>query len=254
VADLDREIRFKHFHGIDDKPNPDAIRDKVLEEWVTELLLRHEADELGFDERPEIVAAAEWLERDLVRDHVVNMILDVKFEPGPGEIEEYYAEHRDELTPTPRVRADGVLLADEESAREFRSMVEGGAGIGWLAQRTPAVRDPDPAFLADWLPADALGLSAGDLEEGRLFGPVPSGGAWLVARIQDVESVGPPPLDQCVNQVVARMRNEARLKSMRRALERLEAEAEIEIVEGAYDLIADHIDEWLGSTAAADSR
>jgi hypothetical protein len=254
VGELTRRIRFEHFHGVEGKPEAAQIRDRMFDEWVTELILRHEAAALGFDRKPAIVDAADRLERQALREIVIKVILDRPFDPGPEQVQRFHEEHAADLTPAPRFRAVAAHLADEESAREFRRQVESGADVGWLAERAAGVVDPSPAAYAGWVSAEALGLAADELREGALLGPVPVDGAWAVLKIRAVEPVGPIPLDQCRDRVLAMMKNERSEEVMRDAIGRLEAQTEIRIEEGAREVVAMWIDDWAGASTTPASQ
>jgi hypothetical protein len=251
VRELTRRIRFQYFHGIEGKADAAKLRDKVFDEWLTELLLRHEASAQGLDKRAEIVAAGADLERSLIRESVGKKILNVPFDAKPDEVARYWTDHPKEFTPLARVRADGVLLADEASARKFREQLDSGAKLRWLADRSPGVKDPKPALFDDWVAPAALGLSAADLTPGRIVGPLAVQGAWAVASIQKIESVRPTPLEKCRSDVLAAMRAARTRELMTRALARLESAAKIKVADGARETIAARISAWTGRPSAA---
>jgi hypothetical protein len=252
VSGLTRNIRFEHFHGLRGKPDAAEIRDRLFDDWLTESILRHEASVLGFNEKPHIVAQAERLERRLVREAVIEMILEIRFDPSQEEIEAFYAENLGEFTPKPRIRAEGVFLESEEASREFLEKIEGGARLNWLATRTAEVSDPSPAIFSDWLDADVLGISG--VERGMILGPMKIEGAWAVARVLEIESVEPIPLDQCRGQVVGKMKGAEMRKAMGEAMATLESQAEIEVADGAYGEIERRVSVWLGAATMSGSR
>jgi peptidyl-prolyl cis-trans isomerase C len=254
VGELTRRILFEHFHGIQGKPEAAAIRDKVFDEWVTELLLRHEAAARGFDRKPVIVAAADELERRAIREIVIKSILDRPFDPTDEEVERFYREHPESFTPVPRVRAQGAYLADPESARRFREKVESGADVAWLAARADGVVDAAPAALAGWVSAASLGLEPADVRVGSVLGPVAVEEGWAVARIAAMEPVEPRPLSECRDRVVAMMTNERSEEVVSEAIRRLEEQAEIRIESGAPDEVTMWIDEWAGVSTTPSSR
>lgn len=248
VSGLSRKILFENFHGIEGKPDAPQIRDRAFDEWVTELLLRHEADELGFDDHPVLVANADRLKREKMREVVVNQVLDVEWTPTPDEAKDYWAKHPDVFTPKSRVRIDGVLLSNEDSAHEFFAKLETGASVRWLASRARGVVDPEPAAFASWFEPSELGLDPGEITVGRHIGPLAGDGTWAVATIAEVETPQQTPFDECLTRVVSMMRAEMKHKKITQALERLEAEARVEIVDGSHELIETRIDVWLGTS------
>jgi hypothetical protein len=252
VNDLTRRIRFQYFHGLEGKADAGAIRDKVLDEWITELVLRQEAGERGYDRTPEIMRVADAMRRQLMREYVGKRFLDVPFDPKPAEVERYYREHLAEFTPVPRVRADAVVLADEASGREFRKQVEAGAKMRWLAGKMPQVKDPNPAFFADWVDPAKLGLTAAaDASPGRIVGPLPGESGWLVASITKVEKTGPTPLAKCRDQVLAAMKRARVAELMSRSVAQLWSASRIETADGAKEVISARLVQWTGELAGA---
>jgi peptidyl-prolyl cis-trans isomerase C len=246
IKDLSRAIRFQYFHGTEGKADAPEIRDKMFDEELTQALLRHEAIRIGLHKRPEIVARAEALERKLLREKVLGMVADIPFDPGEEEVEAYYQEHPEAFTPAPRLRVDAAVLEDEQAAGEFRRGLEEGAGVGWLAKRTPAVIDPEPQDFSGWLEAEMLQITPAEAEKGGLVGPLAVPGGWAVAKIVAKEKVTAAPLDECRGAVLGRMKNEAMHQAISDAVARLESAAEIEIMDGAAQKIEDRIDYWIG--------
>ncbi len=246
VADLTRQIRFQYFHGLEGRPEAQTARDKILDEWIIELLLRHEAGERGYDRTPEILAQADALRRELMREHVGKKILAVEFEPSEDELRRYHEQHRAEFTPPRRVRLEAALLSDEAAARRFRQQLDGGAKLKWLAGRTAEVTDANPARFADWVKPEDLGLPAADLAPGRIAGPFPVDGAWAVATVTRLEDVQPLPLEKCRDQVLAAMKRERVRQLMTGAIDRLRAASRIDVANGATDVIETRLAEWRG--------
>lgn len=246
VKELTRIIRFEHFHGLKDKPDADAIRDKSFDSWLNEVLLRHEASVLGFDKKKHIVEQADRLERRLVREHLLEQIVDIPFTPSREELEVYYRDHQLLFEEKPTVRVSGVLLPDEPAARRFRRHLDDGARMGWLASRTPEVIDAEPEALSGWIEADKLGLSVTEAVQGRVLGPLPMGEAWAVAEVVEASPPGVKPFDECVRDVAAAMKRDRVKSAVDEALTLLESQADVVVAENANELITDRINAWLG--------
>lgn len=253
VGDLTRQIRFEHFHGLAGKPDAPQLRDRAFRDWVTEMLLRHEAIQLGFHHRPEIVTAADRDRRERMREVLGREILNVPFEPSEREVESYYRKHEAEFTSVPRVRVEGVLLRDEASATRFRQRVEAGSQMGWLADRTKEVVDARPARLADWMEPSEIGLDADKAQNGAVVGPLAMDGAWAVARVLEMRPGQIVPLERCRGRVLSKMKTERLEFAMQDALARLEDQASVRIVDDADRLVREQIDRWvrMGSSAGA---
>ncbi|MBU1698775.1 MAG: peptidyl-prolyl cis-trans isomerase [Candidatus Eisenbacteria bacterium] len=245
VSELTRAMRFQHFHGIENKPNAPELRDKMFGEVLAESLLRHEAAILHLHKRPNIIMESDALERQLLREKVLNMIVDFPFNPDEKEIESFYNAHSEEFTPKARLRVNGALLGNEEAARRFREKLEEGASLSWLIPRTPAVSDPNPVAFTNWVDAQMLGLSS-DVDKGMLLGPLPFEGAWAVVKIVEIERVTAPPLAQCRGQVLRSLKSQRTREAVTDAVARLESAATIEIMDGAYQRIEQRIHDWMG--------
>ncbi len=245
VGGLTFRIRFQYFHGIEGKENAGQIRDQVFDEWLTESLLRYEALQQGYQHKPEIARAAESYKRDLIREEVLSLVLESPREAEPGELEEYYEAHRDEFTPKPRVKVDGVFLGSRDAAVEFKKGLEGGARVSWLADRSPGVVDAKPDVYADWLAPDVLGGLGVDPVKGAVVGPFVLREAWTVVKIVDVQKVEPTPFEKCKDKVAAAVKNEHRRQALHQALERLKAQADISVEKDAEKRIAGRIESWL---------
>jgi parvulin-like peptidyl-prolyl isomerase len=246
VRGLSFKIRFQYFHGTEGKDDADEIRDRIFWDWVSELVLRYEAMKRGYQNRPEIVYQEDKLERKLLREAVLEIILDFPFDPSPQEIESYYSDHQGEYMAKPQIKVRGVLLADEEAALQFRKKLEEGASVSWLAERSPGVVDADPVALSGWLNVEDLGVIDRVIERGTIIGPFGIEEAWAVAKTVSAGSARPIPLEECRSRVVQDMLGERRSESIRTALDLLQSQGEVEIEDGAHELIESRVGEWLG--------
>ena len=250
VRDLSQEIRFKHFHGIAGKPDAAQLRDKAFHDWTTELLLRHEASVLGFDRRPRLLIEAEALERKLVREVVIGMVVDAESRPSEAEIEAYYQTHQEGYRSTSRFRVNGVLLRDEAAAEAALQMLRNGARLGWVAANAPGVIDRKPEGLSGWKEPSDLGLS-GEVRSGDLIGPTLVDDAWAVSEVVELEPSKVLPLNECRERVLQAMQGEQMTSAIQHAVERLEAGAEIDIKDDAEQRVQGRLESWLGRPTGA---
>ena len=248
VRGLTRKLRFKHFHGLVGKPDAAEARDKMLDEWISETLLIHEASELGIDKDPDILRAAEVFERELHREATLELILNFPFQPDPSEVESYYAEHLDQVTPDPRVKVRAAIFETEEIANGFLRGIADGTAFGWLVERTSGVVDPDPMMLSGWVKPEVFGSSdAADLQARGSMGPLLFPEGWVVAKVTAVEQVEVPPLDECKSKVLQLMKSERARDVLEKAMNRLEAEAEVTVNPKAETMIAGRLEKWKAS-------
>ena len=250
VRDLSQEIRFKHFHGLAEKPNAPQLRDKAFEEWTTELLLRHEADVLGFDDTPLLLVEADALERRLVRDVVLGMVLGEKFAPSEEEVEAYHQAHQEDYRSLPRLRVNGILFGNEAAAQTALQMLGNGARMGWVAANAPDVIDRKPEALSGWMEPTQLGIT-GEVRVGDVVGPSRVGDAWAVSEVIELEPSELLPLDGCREQVLQAMQGEEMRNAIQHAVELLEKGADIEIIDDAEQRVRGRLEAWLGRPIGA---
>ncbi|MFH1278505.1 MAG: peptidylprolyl isomerase [Candidatus Eisenbacteria bacterium] len=243
VKGLTKSILYVYFHGLAGKPNANEVRDKMFEEYFSEALLSYEASVLGFLSRDDILRHARALERGLLREEVLRLILGVPFEPEEKEVEEFYSAHSEAFMPKPRIKVSSVLLADLSSAAAFREMVEKGAKLKWLSERAEGVVEVGPPSFSGWIEPSLFDET--DAADMNVVGPVETEGGFVVGVVDAVERVSTPPLAECRHQVLREMRNRRNQELIKVALERLEGASETKIAPGAEEVIAERIRAWV---------
>jgi peptidyl-prolyl cis-trans isomerase C len=251
VRGLTRSILFRYFHGLAGRADAPAIRDRIFEDWVAEALLTHEAKTLGFDRKPEVVRQADRLERQLVREEVLKMILDFPFEPEEEALERYYRANETRFLAPRRIKIHSVVLEGEEAARAFRARLDEGAGLKWLASRSEGVIETDPVTMTGWLEVGDVGVDPDSVEIGRILGPVSGPGGWLVAEISAAEKAKPIPLAECRDRVLREMRADRSREVVAGAISKLEGAASVEIRADAKERVAKRLEEWAADRPAA---
>ncbi len=246
VKQFSRRLRFDHFHGLEGKEDAHVSRDKLLDEWVTELILRHEASSLGLDRTPDILAAAEALEREQIREKVLNEILDFPFAPSGAQLREYWETHPEQFARPPRFKARGVTFTEQPAADTFRASLDAGADLQWLAARTPQIWNADPPALYDWVTPADLGLPPDAVAVDRPIGPVAVGTEWLVAKVTETEEAGTIPFEECGRTVQAALKRDRMNTAVVEAVRQLKASVDVVVEDDATDIIALWIDEWQG--------
>jgi peptidyl-prolyl cis-trans isomerase C len=242
VRGLTRNIRFQYFHGLKDRPDAAQIRDRMFQEWVAEGLLSYEAGRLGFDRAPDLLLKASREERRLIREEVLKHVLDVEFKPSEEEVRAFYEANRNDYIPAPRIKVQSVLARDADTARRLRAEMDAGAGLKWLASRSASEVDSTPPFPTDWIPVEMVGLEEEQAVEGVAIGPLDLPAGWAVAEIVGVERLGPAPLETCSEQVHRAMKGTRLRKAIQEALSRLESATEIQIQQGAKEVVAERLE------------
>jgi peptidyl-prolyl cis-trans isomerase C len=254
VRGLTRVIRFKYFHGLEGRSDAPAIRDQMFKEWVTEALLSHQAKKLGFDRDPGLLAAARREERLRIREEVLDTILKFEFKPSDAEVSAYYTDHINDFVSEPRVKVQSVFSKDADTVQRFREEVDRGAGLEWLAERSPAGIDSVPPFPTGWVEMDALGLKGQQPVKGTVIGPMELRGGWALAEITAVEQPAPAKLADCRDRVVQAMKASRIRQAIEDALARLESATEIRIEQGAEDAVAERIKLYQDSPSEGGER
>ena len=227
VAELTREIHFVAFHGLEGKPDAAARRDRIFWQNLNERLVAFEAKRIGLDRRPDMVAFAAQVERSLMLEEALGILVRFDFEPTEPEIETYYEAHLEAVTPPARIRMESVKLSTEEAAENLRAKALQGAKLSWLAKNMPGVIDGPPPFPAEFFLPQQLAIDPAEAEVGLIPEPYGVPGAWVVARITEVEAVVPRPLSACRDEILRMMKAEATQAHMIDVLDRLEAASTI---------------------------
>jgi len=238
VAGLSREIRFTAFHGLQGKPDAAERRDKIFWNNLDERLLAAEISRTGLDRTPEMQAYAAEVERNLMLEESLNILVKFDFAPTEDEIADYYKAHKDAVTPEPRVRMESVKLEDEASAKALRAKALQGAKLPWLAKNMPGVVDGPPPFPDEFLQPRQLGLDPAKVELGLIPEPYGVPGGWVVARIAEIEPAAVPPLADCREEILRMMKAEATQQHVVDIMQRLEDASDVRILPGAEDATA----------------
>jgi hypothetical protein len=241
VAAYSRIVRFTEFHGLVGKPNAAEKRDEVFRDWFAEALLNFQFQAQGMEKDPEIVLIAERMERNLVLEETLRVLLEFDFSPSEKEVESYYQSHLDAVTSAPRVKMESLKTANEEPALALREKMLKGTPINWLYSNDPSVIQGPPPFPREFIEPEKLGLKPEVVEVGYIPPPyqVPTG--WVVAKIEEVEKAAPQPLDRCTSTILGMMKSEQTQQLMIDILAQLEAVTPVEVLAGAEATVADVI-------------
>lgn len=252
VQGLYRQTIFKYFHGLAGRAEAAQLAGEVFREWVDEALLSYEAMQSGLPARPALQAEAKALERSLLREEVLKLLLlSAQGTPGEAELAAFYAANPARFAPPARVKLRSLAFADEAAAAAFRARVEQGVQFAWLAAREPAALPAPAPFSEEWLEPAALGLKDAELGEGALLGPLAREERWVVAQVQQREQPVPPSLAECREELLAAYQRERQQEAVRRGLSQLEAAATITIAPDAESRVAALL---AGPAAAAETQ
>lgn len=244
VRSLTKTIMLQEFHGLVGKPDAAGIRDKHFDEWVTEAVLTYAAGRQGIPDSPSMRMLARYQTRDLVLQETLGVLAKIRFEPSEQELRDFYAANIEHVTPPGRVKVESIMLQNEEAARLFKSRLDQGAEMKWLANRTSEIIENMSAIPTTWLMPAMIGLAPGEARVGLILEPMEVPGGWVVAAIREMEETRPTPFEECRSELLRRMRAERTENAIVDAVKLLEHNARIEIAPGAEERIAAHLVEW----------
>ncbi len=254
VSAFSRIVRFTEFHGLIGKPEAGQRRDEIFHEWFAEALLNYQYQAQGMDRNPEVVLIAERMERTLVLEETLGILLEFDFAPSEEEVEDFYKAHLDAVTPTPRVKMKSIKAADEASALALFDKMLRGTPSSWLYSNDPTVVQGPPPFPEEFFQPSQLGLQPENLVVGYIPKPyqVPTG--WVVAIISEIEEPVPAPLADCRNQILSMMKSDQTKQMMVRILERLEEATPVEVFADAEEAVALVIADFEAKGGAIDAE
>jgi hypothetical protein len=248
VRDIARTLETRMFHGIEQAAKGQRLNKtvpNVIEELTTERILQLEAQRLGLDRDPRLLAEIEEYERAILFGLFVRKAIDPSVEVRPAEIQTYYDAHVAEYTSPEMARLDTLAFADAEAARRALEHLRAGADLGWMREnaedQAPAEAPAELRFdrhrlvQLDSLPAalvDALaGAAAGDF---RLWSE--SEGRHLVLAL--IERVPPKaqPLAEVRESIARSVFADKREAVVKEWKAKLRAASEVEILVDAARL------------------
>lgn len=244
VRSLTRSLMFQEFHGMEGKPDADAIRDEHFRDWLSEALLTYESRKQGIPDKPEMRMLASYHTRDLVLQETIGVLSKVRMEPDEDELRAFYEANIAHVTPPARVKVESVILQNEDAARTFKQRLDQGAEMDWLAGRTAEVMENVSAIPTTWLLPSMIGLEPGEARVGLVMDAMEVPGGWVVAKVTDLEETAPVPLEECRDEVLRRYRAERTRTAITDGVKMLEEAAEIEIAPGAEEIVAEYLVEW----------
>jgi len=251
VGAFSRIIRYTEFHGLVGKPDAGNRRDDVFREWFAEALLNFQYQAQGMDKNPEIVLLAKRMERNVILEETLGILLKFDFAPTDKEVEDFYLAHLEAVTPSARVKMKSLKASDEASALALYEKILRGTPINWLFSNDPTVVQGPPPFPEEYFQPEQLGLKPEMLEVGYVPKPyqVPTG--WVVAVISEVEKPEPAPLASCRTQILGMLKSDQTQLLMVEILGRLEEVSPVEILPGAEAKVATVIQDYKSKGGAS---
>lgn len=239
VAAFSRIVRFTAFHGLVGKEDAAERRDQIFHEWVSEAVTIHEARRQDIRRRPSIQLYERRLERALMLEETLSILLQLDFDPTEEEVEAFYQENIGGFMAEAMVKMESLKFVSEEAAVAAKDRLSRGATMKWIkSNMDQVIEGPDP-FPADFFVAGKLGLKPEQAFTGFIPDPYGVPGGWVLARISEVREPTPIPLSECRDLVLRRMKAHMTSEHMRDIITRLEEAVEIQIMPDAEDVVAE---------------
>lgn len=160
------------------------LRDLV---WngLFERALRRKAETRRLDLRPDIAEALGRAREEIAIAHLVEREVYRKIARDSVAVLRFYQRHRDAWELPLRVRVIRLVLPDRATAERMATRLSDPAAAESLAAQA---RRRGVDYVTEWSPGSdsvhfAAAMRAG---AGRVLGPVPEGGDWLVARVSEI--------------------------------------------------------------------
>ena len=217
------------------------MRKDWVSDWIRTELLYQEALRRDFDSDGKTIRELDRMRRD----HLANVVLehitaDSSLALTDEEVAEYFETHRQEfIYHEPELRLSVIVLPDETTARQVRGQLSRGRNTFEELARTRSLHPSsanggDLGFLKR---ADIIDVSVQEivfsLNIGQVSRPVLSESGSFIFRVVDRREAGDlPPLDEVRGEIVNRMQRDRRREQVRRFVDTLRQEAEVEIYDG----------------------
>lgn len=228
----------------------------VLDRLIAEEVMLAEALERGYGELPEIQRAQHALLTKLLVGKYLDEVILPSLQITRQEIEDYYAQHRDEFRQPPRLRLSQITVAQLEEAEEVAAMLRDGADVAWLARQRSIDRFKDKGGDRGWVtagravePFDAEDLQV--TQPGEVLGPRGWEDNFVVFRVTAVEDQGRYALEEVSGNVRNRLKSNKFAETMDRTLATLRESSEIYFYEDHIANLKIRADEATGAKSGA---
>jgi len=242
VAAFSRIVRFKAFHGLVDKPDAAQRRDRILRQWVEEVVILHEARQLEIRKRPSFQLYETRLERTLMLEETLKVLLNIPFEPTDERVAAFYAENIDQFMGPAMVRMESLKFDSEDAAMAARERLQQGTKLNWIERNMDGVIDGPAPFPFEFFDIGKLNLKPEEAVVGWIPAPYGVPGGWVLARVTDVQEPSPRPLAECRNELLRLMKAEDTRNHMSDIVTRLEEAVEVSVQPGAVEAVSRILD------------
>jgi parvulin-like peptidyl-prolyl isomerase len=135
------------------------MKQRFLEDWLTQELLYREALDQQLSEKPQIKRLLQTRTRELLARRMLEEQLASKVHITEGDVQTYYAANKDEYMEPESAAISHILVADKGQALELLEQSRAGADFATLAKE----------YSLDTTTAEAGGKISGEVYRGRLM-------------------------------------------------------------------------------------
>jgi len=187
---------------------------------------------------PGLQGAARNLGRNLIADEYLNQVLEVEFKPTDAEIKSYYTMNKAQCATPARLHLArlGVQVAKNASEEEvagakkrlekMQERLKAGDAFAEVAERMSDLPSKEPGGDVGWIPEKDLGDEEGgtiirSLAVGATSEPIRTRRGWEIFKVVEREEAKAKTLEQCRDEIVARINTEYRKAASQRRADEL---------------------------------
>ena len=212
--------------GIELEPDEADRREKAMLSALDQKAFEHNLAIHG-------ISRQDWraeLERQLLMDKALRMILLPQARVSPQEVAEYYQQHRERFDRPEQILAQHVLLPSQELAQKLVDQVKSGQDMSQAAAAmgSPLAEGGRPAWLSRGHMPPALEKKVFALKAGQLAGPLPSTYGFHVVLVQAKRPAAQLTLAQAASRIQKTLSAERREKLAAEYIAKLMSQARVQ--------------------------
>lgn len=183
--------------------------ESLLNEYINRELIYQDAVRRGFDKAPEVMAALDNQERNIIASYAVRRLISA---PVPEKrLKEVYEKQMSK--PTREYKARHILVKTEQEARSIVKELDQGADFSKLAQEKSLDNSAKNGGSLGWFSptqvVEPFAKAVMALEEGNYTAqPVQTRFGWHVIRLDSTRIVPPPPFDSVKDKLMTEVNNQ----------------------------------------------
>ncbi|UCF66378.1 MAG: peptidyl-prolyl cis-trans isomerase [Acidobacteriota bacterium] len=209
----------------------------VLSRMIEDKLLLAEAQQLGYAEKPAIIAALSAFEDQLLVQKYLEEVVASGIEIDPQSMRAYYEQHKEAFRRPARLHLAQVTVETSDQAEKMRELLANGADIAWLAKEHSidrfAGKGGDRGWMVPEPGVDEFNDSLMTAQPGDVLQPLRVPGNYVVMQVTAREEQGEYSFNEVSGNIRNAMFSEAFQKKLDEVITKLRSLSEIEIDEEA---------------------